>query len=491
MWRPLPLASFSLDAALFGTHVGHWHWVNLILHLASALFVGLLASHFLRSLLCSVFAGATFLVNPWSAEITLWLVGRFDAWASAGVACALWAAARQQGFDRWLALYAVAAVVAFLSKESAMLLPALTLFLVLVDCRPGVHSSLGANGRSQFTWRLWMGNVASRWPLVGLALGLLLLYLVVRHAVLGTISANAYGASSATLTDFVQWSERLGRHGAQFWLSVAQHSLAAFTIATLGVVLLFVGLERCRSDGSARAGLLTCGVFGALQFTGFFVGSALHLDAASVWSDGARLYYPAVLGMALFAAGLAFAAMQSNTRAQKETTVRYSIVFAGMVILIGALAVSQNAVNQRWSAAAVERDQSLRAIAAELRQIPSEHFALVMLADSMGAVPLFRNTQGAAIIEAHSQNQARETPLSHMVAMLPQQIDEWYGLAQTDIVPKIAARVGAPLRPTRYYCKEVGLPNLKYLGDWQATDLETWRAQWHLALQTHCPSLKL
>ena len=85
MWRPWGFLSLALDARWYDGNTGLSHITNVSLHVAAATFAALLVHSWLRSLWAAAAVFATLLLHPWTAEITLWLVGRFDGWATAGV----------------------------------------------------------------------------------------------------------------------------------------------------------------------------------------------------------------------------------------------------------------------------------------------------------------------------------------------------------------------------------------------------------------------
>jgi hypothetical protein len=141
MWRPWGYSSLGVDAWLYGHDVRLWYVTNLVLHITVAAASAWLALAWLRSSYAAVAVFATMLLHPWSAEITFWLVGRFDGWASAAIICALLAGWHCRGWDRFLALSGACAVVAYASKESALILPAAMVALALARCYAATGSS--------------------------------------------------------------------------------------------------------------------------------------------------------------------------------------------------------------------------------------------------------------------------------------------------------------------------------------------------------------
>ena len=459
MWRPLGFASLAVDALIYGDRAGPWHLTNLLLHGLAAAFTGLLTHRLLQSSMAGAVAFATLLLHPWTAEITLWLVGRFDGWATAGMAVALWAAVKSRGYDRWLLVSALAGALAYASKESALLLPFGVAMLALVGA-----SGSGASGwptASRFFRRLLESK-----SLVMVHVLLALAYLGWRWFLFRNVGINVY--SSAPINSVLEIVARLGKHVEVFWSLAALAPVTSKVAALVAITLSLMAFVRGNKSVCAM---------GALWALAVFVGAALHFKTTLGVGDGARLYYLAALGFALFFAS-----------AFSETTGRVGYVLA--ITWICTLAIWQNEVNREWWHAARELKRITVAISKEIKLINPQDFGLVMLPDLIGHVPMVRNAQGAIMTESQKLNPPVDA-LSVMVALLPTQVDEWHGSMQRDIVRLITARSDAPPRPTRYYCKEPGTDHLSYLGFWLPGTLVDWRAQWRKAVAAHCPSLKL
>jgi hypothetical protein len=258
----------------------------------------------------------------------------------------------------------------------------------------------------------------------------------------------------------------------QAFISIAHIALSAAMVvaalAALAVATCFI----------ARAKTVLW--FVAAWVTIVFAGAALHFRTIVGDGDGYRLYYLVPMGAALCIA----AAVAAGRQIAPRSTAALVLVWCT------CLAVWQNAANQQWWAAAKEIKITTKAIANELPKIASTDYAIVLLEDPLGQVPAFRNAQGA-IIRAAAPLPPDIDGVDFMVAFLPSQLDEWHGLMQEDVVKVITKRADAPLRPTRFYCKEHGEDSLRYLGIWPAGSLKEWRQQWKSATQKNCPSLKL
>ena len=222
-------------------------------------------------------------------------------------------------------------------------------------------------------------------------------------------------------------------------------------------------------------------VFAAVWILVVFIGVALHFSGMVGDGDGYRLYYLALFGFALILGVAANAA---------ERLLDQRLLAGLLCVWVASLAVWQDTVNRQWWAAAREIRATEIAIVRELPKLANDDYALVMLPDPMGHVPTFRNAQGA-IIRTAGLLPNGFAGTDFMVAMLPAQIAEWHKLMQIDVIPMISKRPGVPLRPTRYYCKELGQQMLQPLGFWSAGTLDTWNETWRTRVHAACPSLKL
>lgn len=474
MWRPWAFLSVALDARWYDGNTGLSHITNLSLHVAAATFAALLVRLWLRSLCAAVAAFATMLLHPWTAEITMWLVGRFDGWATAGVLASLYAAARSAGrIDRWFALSLLAATVAYTSKESALILPPM-LFLMMLTSKAA--AAQGDFAHAQPTEQLGLNArlIAYvreiHWPLLLSHLGLCVGYMLCRRIAVGSLSTNVY--STAQVLDFPQLLDRVIQHIAAFASIGALAPVAAVSVSILAIAAL---VTVCAAGQWLRL------LFATIWILIVFLGAALHFSGMVGAGDGYRLYYLALFGFALIvgvAVGVA------------EPRIDQRFLTALLLMWAASLALWQDAANRQWWVAAKEIRATEIAIARELPKLSHDDYALVMLPDPIGQVPAFRNAQGAIIRAAGAlPNGFKGTDF--MVAMLPLQLAEWHRLMQIDVIPMISKRPGAPPRPTRYYCKELGQQTLQPLGFWPAGTLTVWNETWRARTLAACPSLKL
>jgi protein O-mannosyl-transferase len=126
-YRPLVSASYALDWALGGGSPLAFHASNLVWHAAASMLAFLALLRWLGSAPLALAGALVFALHPTKAESAAWISGRADSM------CAVWmllaargAAWRFAGRRRsGVALELVASLAAYLTKESAVVLPAL------------------------------------------------------------------------------------------------------------------------------------------------------------------------------------------------------------------------------------------------------------------------------------------------------------------------------------------------------------------------------
>ena len=125
-WRPLVLASYAVDWWFSGGQPAWFHVANLIVHgLAGALGFWTLR-RWVGADLPALAGALLFATHPAKMESVAWISGRPDLWLVVGVLGALWGVAlRLRGRNWGIAVEAAGTVVAYLSKEHAIVLPAL------------------------------------------------------------------------------------------------------------------------------------------------------------------------------------------------------------------------------------------------------------------------------------------------------------------------------------------------------------------------------
>ena len=128
-YRPLITVSWQLNHALTGPEPFGFRLVNLLLHIAVALMVLALARRITGSLVAAGIAGLAFAVLPGHAESVAWISGRTDILSTLFALAALMVFASASISPakqiRALAIAALLFAGALLSKENALVLPAL------------------------------------------------------------------------------------------------------------------------------------------------------------------------------------------------------------------------------------------------------------------------------------------------------------------------------------------------------------------------------
>ena len=454
MWRPLPYASFALDAWLWGADAGLWRITNLLLHVACASLAGLLCRDMTRQTRAGAVGFAIFLLIPWSPEVVIWLVGRFDGWATLGVLLSLSAALKSNGFDRWWVLSLVAGACAYASKESALILP---LWVAVI----ALHTSY-REGLRQAPLKSVLDRALKKHGALLLAHSLLAgIYLLWRARLFPASSLNVYAAGPQL--GLPQLASQLWAH-AQFPLGLVP--LAPIAAWVVGVC--FVSVVAIALRNKQRA----CGATGMLFLATVVTAVAIYFAVAPGNGDGYRLYYLATIGFSLIAAS----ASTSTSR----------ITPAVIVALLAAMAFWQARVTDQWEYASSDMKAAQGAIIRTASAMPTQDYGLVLLPDHLGHVPFARNAQGA-LPKLAGLSTPRLDVLSTLVVFTPPQIDEWHRLAQEGVVRKITSRSDAPPNPTQYFCFNSRTQMLQALGYWAPGTLDDWRRKWRASANAACP----
>ncbi len=160
LYRPLVLASFALNYAVGGLNPFGYHLVNLLLHLAVCWALYVLARQLDLSWGGALVASGLFAVHPLHTEAVTGIVGRAELLMTLGVLLAVVWYRRGGGPDRLEPRFAVASwgafVLALLSKEQAIMLPALLALSDLI----GVTGRQGRGKWSEISrdvWRRYIG----------------------------------------------------------------------------------------------------------------------------------------------------------------------------------------------------------------------------------------------------------------------------------------------------------------------------------------------
>lgn len=454
MWRPLPYASFAVDAVLWGTDAGLWRITNVGLHLASAAITGLICRDLTEHPRAGAVGFAVFLLTPWSSEVVVWLAGRFDGWATLAILLSLWAALKSQGVDRWWALSLAAGACAYASKESALILP---VWVAVVALNASYHEGWG-----ELPFKSVLGRIFSQRGALLIAHVLLAAaYLIGRTILFSTSSLDVYAAGPQL--DPMDLASRFLAH-AQFPLGLAPLApKAAWVVGISFIAVAAIALRKNQKSDVAMGLFFLVTVVSAV---------AAYFATAPGNGEGYRFYYLATLGFALIAAG----ASTSPLRITPVVTIA----------LLVAMAFWQARVTDEWQRASIEMKASETALNRAASAMMPQDYGLVLLPDHLGHVPFARNAQAALPKLA-----GRPTPsldvLSKLVIFTPPQIDEWHRLTQEGVVRKITSRTDAPPNPTQYFCFDSRTLTLQALGYSAPGTLEDWRRNWRVSTDAACP----
>ena len=156
-YRPAWIASLAVDQAIWKGRAFGFHLTNVLLHALAAVLVAWLALELLGNAAAALVAGALFALHPAHAEAVAWVSARNELLLGAFTVLAFLAYVRWR--RRGGAVDAVLAIAAFLvallSKETAVVLPALALLFEWTAARSGAARA-GERGGA----RRWLGPLA-------------------------------------------------------------------------------------------------------------------------------------------------------------------------------------------------------------------------------------------------------------------------------------------------------------------------------------------
>lgn len=136
-FRPLLRLSYALDHALWGFDARGFLATNMLIHLATVLLVWALAYRRLDDEFAAFAAAGVFALQPAHAAVVAWASGRSTGLATLFLVAALLAHEHARSRHRaWRAASLAAFTLAVLSKEVALILPAVLLLWETTQARP-------------------------------------------------------------------------------------------------------------------------------------------------------------------------------------------------------------------------------------------------------------------------------------------------------------------------------------------------------------------
>ncbi len=219
-WRPLVTASFAVDWQLGGGTPLPFHATNTVLHALAAALAFVTLRRWIGQTAPAAIAALLFALHATKAESVAWISGRTD------ILCTLWILVASLGIARRLrgdrggiALEAIATVLAYATKELAIVLPALAMIEAWVAAPPEAQAADGILGRRALDRAMVRRALRAAAPQLVVACA----YLGLRAALLPIRPAEATGVDLG-LVDHVQLVlETLGRYVA---LTVAPSELS-------------------------------------------------------------------------------------------------------------------------------------------------------------------------------------------------------------------------------------------------------------------------
>ena len=150
-YRPLQSLSFFVEGQLFGLNAPGYHLTNLLLHLLACFALLGIARRIGFSPGAAFFIAALFAVLPGKSEEVFLIANRGGVMAAALVLGSLWAHLRslEQGGRGYAALSLLLFVLGLLSKETAIVAPALVVLTTVL-----VHRALWQPGGFSMRWKL-------------------------------------------------------------------------------------------------------------------------------------------------------------------------------------------------------------------------------------------------------------------------------------------------------------------------------------------------
>jgi tetratricopeptide (TPR) repeat protein len=267
-YRPLPTASFALDARWSGSAPRGAHVTNIALHAAAACLVFRLLRRLRHTNTLALGGALAFAAHPALVSAVAWIPGRADLLLGVAALAAWLCFARAFEPRRWGSRvgHAIALLAALLSKEAALVLPpVLVAYAVVVERRP---------------WRALLAP----WLLAGWGAALTV-YFAARAAVLAQgmgAGGVSFGRAAANAPLFLT---SLGKLVLPIRLSVM--ATPEDSLVWPGVVAALALLAAFAARGVRRPSL-------AFALAGFVAFVAPSLPASTLLALECRLYLPAV-----------------------------------------------------------------------------------------------------------------------------------------------------------------------------------------------------
>ena len=407
-YRPLVMASFAANALLNGTDAAAWRLVNVALHGANAALVALLswqlagpATRGART--AAIMAGLAFAWFPPSAEAVAWIAARFDGMALFWMliaACAFTASRHWR--DRYAVVSLAATVLAFMSKESAAIGPAL--IVALAWARRSPQDSL-VRGITQALAR------ALPWLAIAAA------YFAYRTWIFGDPFRFYPGTSPGSALLAGKWLAALPASG-DWWPLVMPEAMPLRIYALAGLFIGIAAVSAGLHDG--REGRVLVAVLAA------FVAAMALLFSHWAWSasgEGGRVLY-ALAAIAALPVALPLRSSEGGLRAAAWVIA---------LVLLGSGWVLTRGMVERRAQAGAEVSALVAALAKAAEAMPAESYAFVVVPDRIGSIPFARNAQGGLM----SPPVQPRSLSPRLVVQLPEEVPRWPQMLDNNIIGRL------------------------------------------------------
>ncbi|MBN1477197.1 hypothetical protein JXA47_10625 [Candidatus Sumerlaeota bacterium] len=335
LYRPIPRISFLLDRAIWGLdRPWGFHLTNLILHGLCIFFLWGIARSLWRSRWVAWGAALLFWAHPLTVEPAQWISARTDLWAAVFSFPAIWLTIAltgaptgegRAGFPRPRFWSLPLMALALCSKETAVVLPALLLFIDLLRQRGWT--------RARLIW--WVATI-----------GLWACYFGLRRMIFG---------------------EFLGYGMAERYMSLAGYGRAVIcAVAVISLLVLIplvvISTALCLWRRVDLRPLLLASVW--------FLLSLVPLTALGFsWTENTRLLYPGVAAFCLLTAGsMAWALDPPMRRERALLSVSGAVLICWLALSLGFAVLRISS----WSRASRECRTVVESIAEDLMALPAD-----------------------------------------------------------------------------------------------------------------------
>lgn len=317
-WRPLWRFSFFLDYSLWGLKPTGYLATNLAFHLVGVIATWFLARLIGMSSIAALGAASVMAVHPLQHEAVWWIAGRGGVMATTFslVACVAIAQGVQARSLRasvfWSLLAALTLLLGLLSKESALVAPAVLCLAGIVALRPGGSGSLGRAGAIGFPSVVVFAS-----------------YLVARRTMLGEF-VGGYGGLKIAPFSPEAWENQFQSLETLFGLvrgdlagTNVGPGIALGLLAAVSVSSIRMGLRRDAHTGLQLGFALVWLALALLPTWQFGVPSTSH--------ESARFLYPLIPAASLLTAGVLAELFRGHARGLNTSLILFVAVSFGLL----------------------------------------------------------------------------------------------------------------------------------------------------------------